>query len=99
MATKKNAIPTVPAEQVSSSTPEGKAKLSLFPAVNGAIVIDAFQDNVLGKGADISTMIYGLRDTFKDVGSGDLRLIEAMLISQATALQTIFTSLAKRASH
>jgi hypothetical protein len=99
MATKKNAIPTPPAKQVSSSTPDGKAKLSLFPAVNAAIVIDAFQDNVLGEGADITTMIYELRETFKAVRGGDLDTIEAMLISQATALQTIFTSLAKRATH
>ena len=39
----------------------------------------------------------GLRNTFKEVKDNDLTTMEAMLIGQATALQTIFTSLASRA--
>lgn len=48
---------------------------------------------------DLNTLAEQLRDTFKEVQHGDLLHMEAMLISQATALQTIFTSLARRASH
>ena len=88
-----------PGTLVSSTTPEGRAELSLLPSVNGAIVIDAYQVNVLGKDSDINTLIDGLRNTFKAVEGGDLHTIEAMLISQATALQSMFTSLAKRAAH
>jgi len=99
MATTKKPTTKATSGQVSSMNPEGKAKLSLLPSVSGAIVMEAFQDNVLGKGADIATMIYGLRETFKAVRGGDLDTTEAMLISQATALQTIFASLAKRATH
>ena len=75
-----------------------KAHMALLPSVNGAAVIEAYQGNVLGKDADMNVMIDRLRETFKDVKGGDLHTMEAMLISQATALQTIFTSLARRAS-
>ena len=39
----------------------------------------------------------GLSDSCKRVNDGDLSTLEAMLVSQATALQTIFTGLARRA--
>jgi len=70
-----------------------------MPSVNGASVIEAYQGNVMGKEADINAMIERLRDTFKEVRGGDLHIMEAMLIGQATALQTIFTSLARRAAN
>ena len=79
-------------------TTADKARMALLPSVNGAAVIEAYQANVIGKDADINVMIDRLRETFKDVKDGDLHTLEAMLISQATALQTIFTSLARRAS-
>lgn len=74
-----------------------KARMAVTPSINGAVVIQAFQGNVMGKDADISVLIAKLRDTFAEVKNGDLHTLEAMLISQATALQTIFTSLARRA--
>jgi hypothetical protein len=79
------------------STPESKASAALLPSVNSAIVIDAFQGNILGKDPDLMTLVDGLNDTFKEVKAGDMQTMEAMLISQATALQTIFTSLARKA--
>lgn len=79
-------------------TTADKARMALLPSVNGAAVIEAYQGNVMGKDADLSGMIDRLRETFEDVKAGDLHTLEAMLISQATALQTIFTSLARRAS-
>ena len=45
----------------------------------------------------MNVLIEQLRGTFAEVKGGDLHTLEAMLISQATALQTIFTSLARRA--
>jgi hypothetical protein len=74
-----------------------KARMAVKPSMNGAAVIQAYQGNVMGKDADINVLIDRLRDTFIEVKSGDLHNLEAMLISQATALQTIFTSLARRA--
>jgi hypothetical protein len=74
------------------------SRVALLPSVNGASVIQAYQSNVMGD-TDLNALVDGLRDTFKEVNSGDLTSLEAMLISQATALQTMFTSLARRASH
>ena len=42
-------------------------------------------------------MVDHLRTPFAEVKGEDLHTLEAMLISQATALQTMFTSLALRA--
>jgi len=78
-------------------TPAEKGKMAIIPSVNGAAVIHAYQGNVMGKDADMNVLIDELRQTFTDVKGGDLHTIEAMLVSQATALQTIFTSLARRA--
>ncbi|MES2686418.1 MAG: hypothetical protein V4706_06310 [Pseudomonadota bacterium] len=78
-------------------TPAAKARMALLPSVNGATVIEVFQGNVMGKDTDMNVLIERLRDTFIEVKGGDLHTLEAMLISQATALQTIFTSLARRA--
>ena len=75
-----------------------KAHMALLPSVNGAAVIEAYQGNVMGKDADMNVMIDRLRETCTNVKGGDLQTLEAMLTSQATALQTIFTSLARRAS-
>ena len=74
-----------------------KARMAVRPSINGAAVIQAYQANVMGKDADMNVLIDQLRETFSEVKGGDLHTLEAMLISQATALQTIFTSLARRA--
>ena len=78
-------------------TTADKARMAVTPSVNGAAVIKTYQGNVLGKDVDLNVLIDQLRETFTEVKGGDLHKLEAMLISQATALQTIFTSLACRA--
>lgn len=78
-------------------TPAEKGRVALKPSLNAAAVIEAYQGNILGSDGDMNTMIDGLRETFAEVRGSDLHTMEAMLISQATALQTIFTSLARRA--
>ena len=83
--------------EASTSSPENKARAALLASVNSAIVIDTYQGNIMGSDPDLLTLVDGLNDTFKEVKSGDLSEMEAMLISQATALQTIFTSLARKA--
>ena len=77
---------------------EYKSRLALVPSLNAAVVIEAYQSNIVGKDVDINVMIERLRETFAEVKTGDLHTLEAMLISQATALQTIFTNLARRAA-
>ena len=51
----------------------------------------------MGEDVDLKELIGQLRATSTEVKGGDLHTLEAMLVSQATALQTIFTSLARRA--
>ena len=84
-------------DKVSELTIAHKARLAVSPSLNSATVIQAYQGNLMGKDVDLSALIDQLRDTCTAVKGGDLHALEAMLISQATALQTIFTSLARRA--
>jgi hypothetical protein len=83
--------------KISELTKADKARLTLSPSLNSATVIQAYQGNLMGKDVDLSELIDQLRDTCTEVKGGDLQPLEAMLINQATALQTIFTSLARRA--
>ncbi|MDB5842362.1 MAG: hypothetical protein JWQ23_4314 [Herminiimonas sp.] len=87
----------VPAEVVESPEARG-AQMALQPSVNAAAVIQSYTDAMFGKEPDINVLIDGLRDSFKTVKNGDLSSLEAMLVGQATALQSLFTSLARRDS-
>ena len=78
---------------------ENRARIALSASTNAAVVIHSYQGNIAGKDTDMQFLLDGLHDTFSEVKAGDLSGLEAMLISQATALQTIFTSLARRAAH
>ena len=80
-------------------TTADKARMAMTPSFNGAAVIQAYQGSIIGNDVDLKVLIDQLRDTFTEVKGGDLHTLEAMLISQATALQTIFTSLARRAQN
>jgi hypothetical protein len=86
----------LPAEGVESPEARG-AQMALQPSVNAAAVIQAYTGAMLGKEPDINVLIDGLRGSFKTVKDGDLSSLEAMLVGQATALQSLFTSLARRA--
>ena len=71
---------------------------ALRPSVYCASVIEAYQANPMGEDVDLSELAAGLNDTFKRVEDGDLSTLQAMLVAQATALQTMFASLARRAA-
>jgi hypothetical protein len=73
------------------------AVCALMPSINAASIIENYQSNIMGKDIDLPVLIDGLRNSFKKSESGDLSELESMLIGQAMALQTIFTSLARRA--
>lgn len=74
------------------------ADLTVSPFLNGGMVVQAFTTNLLGEdAAGITELVESLRDSARKAGDGDLSTLEAMLISQATALQTIFASYARRA--
>jgi predicted RNA-binding Zn ribbon-like protein len=85
------------ADDTSPMTPDRKAKAALSASVNNASVIVMYQDNIMGKDVDINAVIEGLHDTCENVHTGDLKSVETMLVTQAKALQTIFTSLARKA--
>ena len=54
------AIDKPKAEQPEKMAIERKAKAALKPSVNGASVIQVFQENVMGKDTDINGLIEGL---------------------------------------
>ena len=76
---------------------QAEAAAAVMPSVNAAVVVDAFQRNIMGEDLNFTALIDGLRASSDKVKAGDLSTLEAMLLGQATALQTIFASLAKRA--
>ena len=90
-----NALPVYRAPEQTSE--QALARAALRPSINGASVMKVYQGNIVGKDADLSELVQGLTDSCKRVNDGDLSTLEAMLVSQATALQSIFTSLARRA--
>ena len=95
VASDPNALPVYRAPEQTSE--QALARSALRPSINGASVMKVYQGNIVGKDADLSELVQGLTDSCKRVNDGDLSTLEAMLVSQATALQTIFTSLARRA--
>ena len=78
--------------------PQTKARAATKASVNAVLVVNAFQGNIMGKDVDIGELVTTMQTTFKEVNDGDLSGLEAMLVGQATALQTMFTSLATRAA-
>ena len=73
------------------------AGAAIHAGTNAAIVVHAFQGNLLGSDASLDGLVDGLKASMSRSNDGDLSTLEAMLIGQATALQSIFTSLALRA--
>lgn len=74
-----------------------KAKAALSPSINAAIATDSYQRNLLGDDVALMDLADVLTIQAKQVQAGDLSGLEAMLVGQATALQSIFTSLVRRA--
>ena len=75
------------------------SRAALRPSINGAAVIEAYQGNLMGKEVDFGELVAGLSESCGAVKNGDLSTLEAMLLSQATALQTMFAGLARRAAN
>ena len=94
-ATNPNALPVIRTPE--QTLEQAFARTALRPSINGASVMKAYQGNISGNDVDLSELVQGLSDSCKRVNDGDLSTLEAMLVSQATALQTIFTGLARRA--
>lgn len=96
--TKKAKPLPAPAPARTDLTAAEKSQAALLPEFNAAFVIAAYQGNIMGDDASITELIGGLQKTLEKSKEGDLHRLEDMLLGQATALQTIFTSLARRAT-
>jgi hypothetical protein len=84
----------VPRDQTEA---QAMAWVAVNPETNAAVVIDAFQSNIVGSDVNLMALVDALRKSTDQSKAGDLSDLEAMLISQATALQAIFASFARRA--
>lgn len=89
----------IPVTQTPTQTEaQALAVAALKPSLNSSLVIDAYQRNIMGTDVEVKELIRGLSDSMNKVKDGDLSGLESMLVGQAMALQTIFTSLARRAA-
>lgn len=73
-----------------------KAKTYLSPSVSAMSVVKAYSPEC---GLDLAEMVFAMRDFNKAVADDDMRRVEAMLLGQAHALQSMFADLAYRAKH
>ena len=70
-------------------------ELVLSPTIQNAVGVHAWS-KFAGE-ADLGETVADLREQVKQVQAGDMGRVEAMLYGQALTLQTIFTSLARKA--
>ena len=94
MTTKKK---TPVAKKDKESESENYAKVSLSASYMGAIISDSFTSTILPK-AELADVVSALTDKITIIQDGDMKPIEAMLISQAHALQTMFVTLGRMAA-
>jgi predicted S18 family serine protease len=71
------------------------ARLTLQASANAAAVMNKYTSNIYGE-TDLGALIDELVTDIKQVQGGDMRKVEAMLMGQAEALQSMFVSLARR---
>ncbi len=86
---------TTPPAAASNKRPMQPHAMVMSPSIQGAVSIHAWS-KFLGD-VDLNELITGLRERVAQVQGGDMRTVEAMLYGQAMTLQTIFTSLARKA--
>lgn len=84
-------------QKPNQSKDEAVAEKLLKPSTLSSIVADSFKQNLHGDSIDFVQALQFLEQEVGKVQSGDLTRIEEMLLSQAVALELMFTSLARRA--
>ena len=95
-AKKATPTPTPPATTPDKRTLEPH-ELVLSPTIQSAVGIQAWGKLFAGE-VDLAKLLDDLRTRVEKVQGGDMRPVEAMLYGQAVTLETIFTSLARRAT-
>ena len=93
--TTKKKTPLAKKDKVSES--ENYAKVSLSASYMGAILADSFTSIIFPK-AELGDVASALSDKIKVIQNGDMQPIEAMLVGQAQALQTMFVTLGRMAA-
>ena len=88
---------TAPAKQDEKAESERYAKISLSASFMSAAISDSFT-NALLPDAKLADVASALGDKVTTIQNGDMKPIEAMLIGQAQALQTMFVSLGRQAA-
>ena len=91
----KKATPTPPATTPDKRTLKAH-ELVLSPTIQSAVAIEAWSK--FAGTVDLAELVDDLRERIKKVQGGDMQPVEAMLFGQAMTLETIFTSLARRAT-
>jgi hypothetical protein len=71
-------------------------QLVLSPSIQSTVAIKSW--GTFAGDIDLAGLLTDLRERIKSVQDGDMKPVEAMLIGQAMALETLFTSLTRRAS-
>ena len=88
--------PAKPADTQTTERSVRAHEIVLSPSIQSAVAIQAW-----GKYAgdvDLQGLVEDSRKQIKKVQDGDMKSVEAMLFGQAKTLETIFTSLARRAA-
>ena len=70
-------------------------ELVLSPTIQSAVAIEAWSK--YAGTVDLSGLVDDLQERIKKLQGGDMQPVEAMLFGQAMTLETIFTSLARKA--
>ena len=94
---KPNAKQISPVKKSEQSDNERYAKISLTASTMSAVLTDAFTKKLFPS-SDIVDVANVLNNKISDIQDGDMKPIEAMLIAQAQALQTMFVSLGREAA-
>lgn len=98
MATKAKKQTAVIDEAAKAEHEKGKAIANLSSAINAAAVIEAYSKSVFGEQqGGLMEVFDELNGSIEKMWDGDMKKCEAMLLSQAVALQSIFTNLSRRA--
>lgn len=86
-----------PAGDTSEETGRAYGRLITKPEVHAFRVIKSAEEPGLASQIDTPGLMAALKEQILAVNAGDLRHAEAMLIGQATSLQTLFSRLTERA--
>ena len=93
---KPNAKQIAPVKKSEQTDSERYAKISLTASTMSAVLSDAFTKKLFPS-SDLVDVANVLSEKITDIQNGDMKPIEAMLIAQAQALQTMFVSLGRDA--